>query len=335
MKWIITGGCGFIGTNAAVAYAAVGDEVVVMDNLTRPHVHRNLVMLRDEMGLECHVTDVRDRDAIERLVYEHRDADVVLHLAGQVSLLGSIWDPRYDFESNALGTLNVLESVRRHAPAAAVLYASTNKVYGELKHLRTVEGHLRYVLPDLPDGVDESAPLDLRGGYGCSKGAADQYVLDYHRSFGLRTVSLRQSSIYGGRQYATADQGWVAYFVQVGLAGVLFQINGSGKQVRDALHVSDLVELYRRCTEHVEQVEGLALNVGGGPECSSSLLELFELLEQRYGFEFSYRSGPPRPADQKVFIADTTRAHEATGWSPTVGLNEGLDELVSWSREHQ
>jgi CDP-paratose 2-epimerase len=335
MKWIITGGCGFIGTNAAVAYAAAGDDVVVMDNLMRPQVHRNLALLRDEMGLECHVADVRDRDAVDRLVRSHADADVILHLAGQVSLLASIEDPRSDFEANALGTLNVLESIRRHAPGATVLYASTNKVYGDLGQFRTEERDHRYVLSDLPDGIDETVPLDFHGGYGCSKGAADQYVLDYHRSFGLRTVSLRQSSIYGGRQYATADQGWVAYFVHVGIAGTSFGISGSGKQVRDALHVSDLLDLYRRCVDRIDSVQGLALNVGGGPRRSSSLLELFELLEERYGFRLSHWAGPARPGDQKVFIADTTRARDATGWAPTVELVEGLDELVAWTREHR
>jgi CDP-paratose 2-epimerase len=335
MKWIITGGCGFIGTNAAMAYAGAGDDVVVLDNLMRPQGHRNLVLLRDTMGLECHVGDVRDRDAVDRLVRSHADADAILHLAGQVSLLASIEDPRYDFEANALGTLNVLESTRRHAPGAVVLYASTNKVYGDLGRLRTEEQGLRYVLTDLPDGIDETAPLDFHGGYGCSKGAADQYVLDYHRNFDLRTISLRQSSIYGGRQYATADQGWVAYFVHVGIAGTPFGINGSGKQVRDALHVSDLLDLYRRCVDRIDSVQGLALNVGGGSQRSSSILELFELLEDRYGFRLSHRKGPARPGDQKVFIADTTRARDATGWEPTVELVEGLDELVAWTREYR
>lgn len=335
MKWLITGGCGFIGSNAAVTYAAAGDEVVVLDNLSRPCVHRNLTALRDELGLECHVADIRDHDAVDRLVERHHDADALLHLAGQVSLLASIEDPRYDFEANALGTLNILEAVRRNAAEMIVLFASTNKVYGDLASLRSEESDLRYVLPDLPDGIDEDQPLDLHGGYGCSKGAADQYILDYHRSYQLRTVSLRQSSIYGGRQYATADQGWLAYFVHVGLSGTSFRINGDGKQVRDALHVADLLDLYRRCVEEIGEVDGRAFNVGGGPERSASLLELFALLEQRYGLQLDYRSGPPRPGDQRVFIADTRRVTRATGWRPRIDLAAGLDELVAWTREHR
>lgn len=335
MKWFITGGCGFIGVNAAMRFAEDGDEVVVMDSLSRNGVHRNLGLLRDELGVECHVADVRDRDALERLLSHHRDTDTVLHLAGQVSLLASIEDPRRDFETNALGTFNLLEAVRRYVPNATVIYASTNKVYGDLAHLRIEERELRYELVDFPNGIDESMPLDFRVGYGCSKGAADQYVLDYHRSYGLRTVSFRQSSVYGGRQYATADQGWLSYFVQVGVADTPFRINGNGKQVRDALHVTDLVELYRKCVDRIDHVAGQAFNVGGGPSRSSSLLELFETLRDTHGLSLTYESGPPRPADQKVFIADIRRVCESIGWMPTVELKAGVRQLVDSVRERE
>lgn len=333
MKWVITGGCGFIGVNAVMRFAEDGDEVVVVDSLARPEVHRNLSLLRDELEIECHIVDVRDRDAIEALLSRHRDTDAVLHLAGQVSLLASIDDPRRDFETNALGTFNLLEAVRMHIPDAAVMYASTNKVYGDLAHLRVVERELRYELVDFPDGIDETMPLDFRGGYGCSKGSADQYVLDYHRTYGLRTVSFRQSSVYGGHQYATADQGWLSYFVQVGVAGTPFRINGNGKQVRDALHVSDLVALYRKCVDRIDDVAGQAFNVGGGSSRSSSLLELFELLRSAHGLSLTYESGPPRPADQKVFIADSRRVSESIGWIPTVDLESGVSDLVGAVRE--
>lgn len=335
MKWVVTGGCGFIGVNAAMRFAEDGDEVVVIDSLSRPEVHRNLNLLRDELGVECHIADVRDRDALEKLLSEHRDTDAVLHLAGQVSLLASIDDPRRDFETNALGTFNLLEAVRMYVPDAALIYASTNKVYGALGHLRVEERELRYELVDFPEGIDETMPLDFRGGYGCSKGAADQYVIDYHRTYGLRTVSFRQSSVYGGHQYATADQGWLSYFVQVGVAGTPFRINGNGKQVRDALHVTDLVSLYRRCVDRIDDVAGGAFNVGGGPSRSSSLLELFETLRHTHGLSLSYESGPPRPADQKVFIADIRRVSESVGWMPTVDLETGLAQLVESVRERE
>lgn len=335
MKWIITGGCGFIGTNAARTYAESGDEVVVIDNLRRPYVHRNLCLLRDDLGLECHVVDIRDRDAVDRITATHADADAVLHLAGQVSLLASLEDPRYDLEANVMGTFNVLDAVRRHAPHAAVLYASTNKVYGDLAQLRIEESPTRYVLPDHPHGIDESLPLDFHGGYGCSKGAADQYVLDFHRSHGLRTVSLRQSSVYGGHQYATPDQGWLAYFAHVGVRGESFSIDGDGKQVRDALHVSDLLRLYRKCATDIDLVAGAPFNVGGGPGNSSSLLELFERLRGSHGLEMSYRQGPPRPSDQKVFVADVRSIANRLGWQPEMDLDRGLQELISWTREHR
>lgn len=334
MKWIVTGGCGFIGTNAALSFHEQGDEVVVIDNLLRPYVRRNLTLLKN-LRLECHVADVRDSVALERIVRRHADADCVLHLAGQVSLLASLEDPKYDFETNVAGTLNVLEAVRRWAPNAIILYASTNKVYGDLSALRIMEEERRYRLPGHPHGLDEFTPLDFHGGYGCSKGAADQYVLDFHRTYGMRTVSLRQSSVYGGHQYATADQGWLAYFVYVGLRGERFQINGNGKQVRDALHSRDLLALYRRCVERIDDAAGLAFNIGGGPENTSSLLELFDLLEGSHGLTMRYSCGPPRPSDQRVFVADVRRAQKLLDWQPTIGLNDGLWDLIDWTCENR
>jgi CDP-paratose 2-epimerase len=335
MKWIVTGACGFIGTNAVTQLVEAGDTVVGLDALTRPLMHRNLSQLRDSMGVEIRVADVRDRDAVDAVLSDHSDADAVLHLAGQVSLLASIENPRFDMETNINGTFNVLESTRRHAPDAAVIYSSTNKVYGDLGYARLEEGPTRWTLPGHPDGVDEHAPLDFHGGYGCSKGAADQFVLDHHRSFGLRGVSLRQSSIYGGDQWATADQGWIAYFAWVAVTGERFAINGDGKQVRDALHVDDLVRLYRACAADPDVVAGEALNIGGGMDRSSSLIELFARLEDRYGFKMQYDRGPERPSDQKVFVADTSKAQRLLGWDPTVSLDEGLDRLVLWTQEHR
>jgi CDP-paratose 2-epimerase len=332
MKWLVTGGCGFIGTNAVLGLRSAGDEVVVLDNLRRPLVERNMLMLQTEHDVECHVMDIRNANDVRRLWGQHSDADAVLHLAGQVSLLASISDPRYDFETNALGTFNVLEATRDLIPDAALLYASTNKVYGDLVDLRVEETDTRYVLPDHPHGLGEELPLDFHGGYGCSKGAADQYVLDFARTYGLRSVSLRQSSVYGGHQYATADQGWIAYFAKVGVLGEHYAINGNGKQVRDALHVDDLTALYRACVEAIDGCAGEAFNVGGGPGNSASLVELFELLRSDYGFAMTYDEGPPRPGDQKVFVADIRKVADRTGWQPTVGLRQGLEGLVAWTR---
>ena len=195
-----------------------GEEIVVVDNLSRANVDRNLARLR-KLGIECHIADIRDQHPIGQILAQHIDTDVVLHLAGQVSLVASIADPFDDFDVNARGTMILLEEVRRLLPDAVVLYSSTNKVYGDLRHLRVAETPSRYVLPDRANGISEIEPLDFHGGYGCSKGAADQYMLEYHRSYGLKTVVLRQSSVYGGNQYATADQGWIAYFIRQAVIG--------------------------------------------------------------------------------------------------------------------
>lgn len=332
MKWILTGGCGFIGTNTTLALLDAGDVVVVVDNLHRPLVDRNLPLLR-ERGAECIVADIREPEQIEEIWARHRDAGVVLHLAGQVSLAASIVEPRYDFETNAAGTFNVLEATRDLLPGAVFLYSSTNKVYGDLGAVRFEEQATRYVAPDFAAGFPETVPLEFHGGYGCSKGAADQYVLDFARTYAMPTVSLRQSSVYGVHQYATVDQGWVAFFVKAGVLGERFAISGNGKQVRDALHVDDLVDCFRACVSTIDRCAGEAFNIGGGPSNSLSLLELFAILRQRYGMHLDYDEGPPRPGDQKVFVADVRKARQLMAWEPQVSLEAGLDRLVDWTRE--
>lgn len=334
MKWLITGGAGFIGTNTAEALVRAGESCAVADNFRRSGAKYNQEYLRDCCGLHVDYLDVRFPDQVNAYWQAHADADVILHLAGQVSLVASINDPRYDFDTNALGTFNVLEATRRFLPDARLIYASTNKVYGDLRNLHTTEDTTRHRLPDFPEGLAENLPIDLHGGYSCSKGAADQYVLDYHRMYGLSTVALRQSSIYGGRQYASEDQGWVSYFVQMGVERRKFRIAGDGKQVRDLLHVSDLIACYRAIasTPPESLAFGQAFNIGGGPEASLSLLELFAVLEREYGFPMKYTAGPRRAGDQTVFIADTRKAAKYLGWKPSVGVAEGMEELVAWSK---
>ncbi len=335
MKWLITGAAGFIGTNAALHLGGEGEEVVAVDNFHRPGSRENARVLEERLGLVVEPLEIRYREEVFRFWQKHRDVEVVLHLAAQSSLVASLKDPVYDFETNALGTLNVLEATRHLAPGARVIYASTNKVYGDLSHLRYGETETRYTLPDYPQGLPETLPLSFQGGYSCSKEAADQYVLDYARAFGLKTVSLRQSSVYGGHQRAREDHGWVAYFVRMAVEKKPFRIFGNGKQVRDLLHVDDLLRLYRIIARLPDRspVFGQAFNVGGGPERSLSLLELFHLLRSRYGHTLRYRSEPPRPADQRVFVADCRRLAALTGWQPRVGLEEGLDRIHTWSLE--
>jgi CDP-paratose 2-epimerase len=333
MNWLITGGAGFIGTNVAAALTRAGEACALADNFHRRGARYNHAYLRDRLRLAVDYLDVRFQDEVNAYWSAH-DADVILHLAGQVSLAASLANPRYDFEANALGTFNVLEATRRFHPDAKLIYASTNKVYGDLRHLRVEEAETRYRLPDYPAGLSEEMPIELHGGYACSKGAADQYVLDYHRIYGLSTIALRQSTVYGGRQYATEDQGWVAYFVQMGVERRPFGISGSGKQVRDLLHVSDLIECYRSvaATPRESLAFGQAFNIGGGPQATLSLMELFARLESEYGFPMRYVAGPARIGDQKVFVADNRKASRHLGWHPSVSVAEGLEELIAWSK---
>ncbi len=326
MKWLVTGAAGFIGTALVRYLTERGHEVAASDNFhrTRPN----------DCDLPASFLDVRFAAEVDAWFARHRDADVIAHLAGQVSMVSSIADPRYDFETNALGTFNVLEAMRRHTPDARLIFAGTNKVYGDLAGLRCEEHRTRFVLPDYPAGLPENLPIALHGGYSCSKGAADHYVRDYAAMHGLKTVVLRQSSVYGGGQYSTEDQGWAAWFVRMGTLGRRFSICGTGKQVRDLLHVTDLCRCYEVLAGRDDDspVWGSAFNAGGGPENSLSLVELFARLREDHGLRVEYTTGPPRPADQNVFIADISGLRDLTGWAPQNGLNAGLAELVEWSR---
>lgn len=269
----------------------------------------------------------------------------VAHLAGQVAMTTSIERPRYDFEVNALGALNVLEAVREHAADAVTMFSSTNKVYGDLARYRHAEAPTRWTLPDHPRGLDETVPLDFQSPYGCSKGAADQYFLDYHRIFGLRTIVFRHSSIYGGRQYATYDQGWVGWFsgevlrqkreAAAGTTPQPFTISGDGKQVRDLLHADDLVTCYRRAAAAADRCNGQAFNIGGGMENSLSLLELFEELAKLTGQAPAFERLPWRTSDQKVFVADCAKAKAAFGWEPRVPRAEGLRRMLAWVEQRR
>ncbi len=346
-KWIVTGGCGFVGSNLAAALVDDGVDVVVLDTLVRVGSSENLAWLeekarREGAGRLVHLrADTRSRTDVDDAFRRHaKGVTAVAHLAGQVAMTTSIERPRYDFEVNALGALNVLEAIREHAPGAVAMFSSTNKVYGDLAQYRHVETATRWTLPDHPRGLDERVPLDFHSPYGCSKGAADQYFLDYHRIFGLRTLVFRHSSIYGGRQYATYDQGWVGWFCaevlrQKGEASSggpvkAFTISGDGKQVRDLLHADDLVTCYRSAASAAERCTGQAFNVGGGIENSLSLLELFAELRALTGQEPTFERLPWRVSDQKVFVADCARAETTFGWKPRVAKEQGLARMLEW-----
>jgi CDP-paratose 2-epimerase len=264
------------------------------------------------------------------------EPDIIFHLAGQVAMTTSIANPRLDFEVNALGTLNVLEAVREYRPECGILYSSTNKVFGDLEYLEYEETPTRYVVPSHSNGFDESTILDFHSPYGCSKGAADQYLLDFHRIFGLKTVVFRHSSMYGGRQFATYDQGWVGWFCQKAMEikqGKLkepFTISGNGKQVRDLLYASDTVNLYLSAAKKIDLLSGEMFCMGGGMENSSSLLELFNFLENELEIKMTYEKLPPRESDQKVFVADNRKAKRMIGWQPVVDKEAGIKKMIEW-----
>ena len=335
MKLLITGGCGFLGSNLASDALARGDELLVFDNLYRNGSRENLNWLQTQGKFIFEHGDIRNQNDITRVIQAFKP-DAIFHLAGQVAMTTSIANPRMDFEVNVMGTHNLLEAVRQHAPNAAVVYSSTNKVYGDLEQYTYLETELRYQCVEHPNGVNENTQLSFHSPYGCSKGAADQYMLDYARIFGLKTVVFRHSSMYGGRQFATYDQGWVGWFCQKTIEAAKdkntapFTISGNGKQVRDVLHADDMKRLYTAAVNHIDSAKGQAFNVGGGFENSLSLLELFALLEQIAGVKLNYTQLPVRESDQRVFVSDLGKAKQLLNWQPVVSAQEGVARMVEW-----
>jgi len=334
MKLLITGGCGFLGSNLAAHAIEQGIDLVVFDNLSRFGALANLQWLQSKGSFKFVHGDIRNSNDVSRIVKELKP-DAVYHLAGQVAMTTSIANTRMDFEVNALGSFNVLEAVRDHSPNACVLYSSTNKVYGDLEQFNYEETPTRYSCTSKPNGFDETVPLDFHSPYGCSKGSADQYMLDFHRIFGLRTVVFRHSSMYGGRQFATADQGWVGWFCEQAVqtqqnSNHRFTISGTGKQVRDVLHAEDMISLYYAATSKIDSAAGQAFNIGGGMPNSLSLLELFNMLEQITNTKMNFDRLPPRESDQRVFVADLAKAQQVLQWAPGVSAFEGVSKMVDW-----
>lgn len=337
MRILITGGCGFLGSNLAHGLTSRGHEVLAFDNLSRLGSSANLEWLRAQAAVRFVHGDIRNPNDVERVVRDFAP-EAVFHLAGQVAMTTSIADPRLDFEVNALGSFLLLDALRRLRPDTLVVFASTNKVYGDLEWVRYDEAPTRYVTPDYADGFGEDLPFDPGSPYGVSKGAADSYMRDFYRTFGLRTVVFRHSSMYGGRQFATYDQGWIGWFAQKALEATHanadpFTISGNGKQVRDVLHVDDLVALYAVVLDRIDAAAGEVFNIGGGMANSLSLLELFDLLERLTGAHLRYVALGPRQSDQKVFVADIEKARTKLGWTPGVAAAGGIAAMLDWLRE--
>lgn len=334
---LITGGAGFVGTNLAQHLLQAGASVRILDSLARPGSERNIEWLSGRFAhrFEFQRDDVRDEQAVARAMsgVEH-----VFHLAAQVAVTTSLLDPRTDFEVNAQGTLNVLEAARRSAHPPSIAYASTNKVYGILPDVAVRAAATRYGPLDEAlgaRGIDEARHLDFHSPYGCSKGAAEQYVLDYARSYGLRTVVLRMSCIYGPHQHGNEDQGWVAHFVRSALADRPVTVYGDGKQVRDVLFVEDLVDAFERARRRIERLSGKAYNIGGGPANTTSILELLERIERLTGRALRVSYDDWRVGDQRYYVSDISSFASATGWRPRTSVDAGLGQLCAWLKPAQ
>jgi len=332
---LITGGAGFIGTNAAIHFASRGWNVTILDNLSRRGTERNLSWLQQQRAdISFHRADIRDFAALAEIVAATAP-DMVLHLAAQVAVTSSYLDPREDFEINACGSFNLMEAVRLKAPQAFVLYASTNKVYGGMESVPVIRGEHGYGFAELPFGVPEEQPLDFHSPYGCSKGVADQYTIDYARIYDLQTCSFRQSCIYGIRQFGIEDQGWVAWFSIAALLGKPITLYGDGWQTRDVLNVQDLARAYEAAWQHRATISGQAFNIGGGPANTLCLRDLLAFLEDELGISITPSFGATRPGDQPVFVCDIRKAREQLQWSPAIGVEAGVRDLIRWVRDNR
>jgi CDP-paratose 2-epimerase len=336
MTILITGGAGFIGTNAALYFGAnEKNTIIVLDNLSRVGTKDNLAHLKKILGrrLTFIQEDIADTSAYLPAI---KQAQVIIHLAGQTAVTTSLLDPAHDFAVNVEGGVRLLDAVRRNNPKAIVLYASTNKVYGNLEHHRVVQNKRlhRYENRTCPRGVDETERLNFISPYGCSKGTVDQYMLDYHRSFGIRTVVFRQSCIYGPYQLGVEDQGWVAHFSKQLIHSKSITLFGNGYQVRDLLYVEDLVNLYDAAIQHIEKVQGQVFNAGGGPKNSYSLLEVLDILERKIGHAPPLTYAAERLGDQMYFVSNNTKAKKLVGWRPTTSFLKGVDQMILWQQHN-
>jgi CDP-paratose 2-epimerase len=335
MKILITGGAGFIGVNCATYFADNGHEVVIFDNLSRIGSEKNLQWVKSRCSVKFVRGDVRNFEKLAETISQKGPFTLIIHLAAQVAVTTSVANPREDFEINALGTFNLLEAIRWHNPETTLIYASTNKVYGEMEDLNIIEKKGRYMYQDLAEGVNEKRNLDFHSPYGCSKGSADQYCLDYSRIYGLKTIVMRQSCIYGYRQFGIEDQGWVAWFCIAAVLGKQITIYGDGKQIRDILFIDDLLRAYELAYENRDQIAGKVYNIGGGPKNTLSLHELIRYLEKLKGETIPLAYDDWRPGDQKVFIGNISLAGNDFGWKPVVTPDEGVGRLYKWIVENK
>jgi CDP-paratose 2-epimerase len=333
---LITGGCGFVGVNLADKLLSDGRHVLVFDNLSRSGVENNLEWLKQKHSgrLKVMVADIRNGEEVRQAVEQ---ASMIFHFAAQVAVTTSLTDPFYDFDVNAAGTLNLLEAIRRSAHQPPVIFTSTNKVYGDLEDVHMLKNGSRYYPENNEvrrNGISEKRTLDFHSPYGCTKGVADQYILDYARTFGIKSVVFRMSCIYGPHQYGTEDQGWVAHFLIRALKGEAITLYGDGMQVRDILFVEDLVNAFLLAEKNIDTIKGQAFNMGGGVNNTVSLLELIELIRTITGSKPVVKFENWRPSDQKYYVTDFNKFQTATGWKPLTGTTEGVKRLCEWLRKN-
>ncbi|BEI32942.1 SDR family NAD(P)-dependent oxidoreductase [Polynucleobacter sp. HIN5] len=333
-KILITGGAGFIGANCAKFFFENDWDVLIVDNLSRKGGAINLEWLKNNIKLKFFQADIRDYDLMKEII-KTETPDVIIHLAAQVAVTTSVLNPFEDFDINARGTFNILEALRLTSPNTIFINASTNKVYGKLEALNVIERNNRYEYCDSPNGIDEKFPLEFYSPYGCSKGSADQYTLDYARIFGIKSTTFRQSCIYGERQFGVEDQGWVAWFAIAAALDKEITIYGDGMQIRDVLSVKDLAKAYLAAIDNIDKAVGQAFNIGGGPENTLSLIELIDLLEKKNQKKIPLHWDDWRPGDQQVFVCDVNKAKKLLKWVPTVTVKEGVGELVDWVQRNK
>jgi CDP-paratose 2-epimerase len=325
---LVTGGAGFIGSNLADHFLGKGEDVAIYDNFSRKGAERNAEWLKSRHPkIRIIRADTRDFAQLKKAA---ESADAIYHTAGQVAVTTSVTNPREDFEVNALGAFNVLEAARAAKTDPTVIFTSTNKVYGGMDDVKVAEKKTRWDYESLPFGAPESQPLDFHSPYGCSKGAADQYMRDYARIYDLKTAVFRMSCIYGTRQFGTEDQGWVAYFTLASVFGWPLKIYGDGKQIRDILFVSDLVNAFDLATKNISKTKGQVFNMGGGAANTISLLELLDYLKVLTGKKKEVTFSDWRPGDQKVYFSDIRKAKKVFGWEPKVGKEAGIRTLYEW-----
>lgn len=334
-KALITGGAGFIGANLVQRLLTDGWQVVIVDNLSRTGTEQNLEWLRTLGAFDFAKVDIRDYEALRRVFRKHNGLDAVFHLAAQVAVTTSVTNPREDFEINAEGSFNVLEAIRETGQRPVTFYASTNKVYGGMEDVVTVEKETHYAYRDFPGGIPEERGLDFHSPYGCSKGAADQYFRDYARIYHLPTIVFRQSCIYGYRQFGIEDQGWVAWFIIAVQKGRPITIYGDGKQVRDVLFIDDLIDAYLAAYAHRDKTAGQVYNIGGGPDKTMAVWTEFGfLIEELAGRPIPVTHSDWRPGDQPVFVCDISKAKADFGWEPKIDVPTGVRRLYEWVGEN-